>query len=91
MISPVYTLIMMCAVGAGVYLSRKTQRTLPLAPGEKMGIGLGAFCGAMLGAKLPFVLSDCSAGRRGFRTARPFSSDWWAVILVSKWQNGRYR
>jgi len=58
MISPTYTLLMMCAVGAGVYLSRKTQRSLALAPVEKVGVGVGAFCGAMLGAKLPFVLSD---------------------------------
>ncbi len=53
-----YTLIMMLAVGAGVFLSRRTQRSLPLTTGEKVGVGLGAFCGAMLGAKLPFVLSD---------------------------------
>ena len=53
-----YTLIMMLAVGAGVFLSRRTQRGLRLTNGEKLGVGLGAFCGAMLGAKLPFVLSD---------------------------------
>jgi phosphatidylglycerol:prolipoprotein diacylglycerol transferase len=53
-----YTLIMMLAVGAGVFLSRRMQRGLRLTNGEKLGVGLGAFCGAMLGAKLPFVLSD---------------------------------
>jgi hypothetical protein len=31
---------------------------LDLAAREKLGIGLGAFCGAMIGAKLPFVLAD---------------------------------
>jgi len=53
-----YTLIMMFAVGTGVFLSRRSQQGLPLLGLEKLGIGLGAFCGAMLGAKLPFVLAD---------------------------------
>jgi len=53
-----YTFIMMFAVGTGVFLSRRTQQGLPLRGQEKLGIGLGAFCGAMLGAKLPFVLAD---------------------------------
>jgi len=58
MVGTLYSLTMMLAVGIGVVLSRRTQQSLPLSPGEKFGIGLGAFCGAMLGAKLPFVLSD---------------------------------
>ena len=29
-----------------------------LARREKFGIGMGAFCGAIIGAKLPFVFSD---------------------------------
>lgn len=53
-----YALIMAAAIAAGAFLSRRTQAGLPLARSEKLGIGLGAFCGAMLGAKLPFVLSD---------------------------------
>jgi len=53
-----YTFIMMLAVGTGVFLSRRTQQGLPLRGQEKLGIGLVAFCGAMLGAKLPFVLAD---------------------------------
>ena len=53
-----YTLIMIAAVATGVLLSRRSQRSLPLSSGEKLGICLGAFCGAMIGAKLPFVLSD---------------------------------
>jgi phosphatidylglycerol:prolipoprotein diacylglycerol transferase len=53
-----YTLIMMFAVGTGVFLSRRNQQELALSPGERLGVGLGAFCGAMLGAKLPFVLAD---------------------------------
>jgi phosphatidylglycerol:prolipoprotein diacylglycerol transferase len=58
MVDPVYPLIMAAAIVAGIVISRVTQATLPLAPGEKLFIGLGAFCGAMIGAKLPFVLSD---------------------------------
>ena len=53
-----YTLIMMLAVGTGVFLSRRTRQQLPLGGEAKLAIGLGAFCGAMLGAKLPFVLAD---------------------------------
>ena len=53
-----YAAIMLAAVGTGVLLSRRTQAKLPLSAAERISIGLGAFCGAMLGAKLPFVLSD---------------------------------
>lgn len=55
-----YTAVMLTAVGTGVVLSRRYQPALGLSPVERIGIGLGAFCGAMLGAKLPFVLSDWS-------------------------------
>src|SRR6476620_528908 len=58
MVDPVYVLIMMAAVVTGIVLARQTQIALPLTPREKFFIGLGAFCGAMIGAKLPFVLSD---------------------------------
>jgi len=37
---------------------RKTQKRLPLSSIDKLGLGVGAFCGAMIGSKLPFVLSD---------------------------------
>ena len=58
MVDPVYALIMAAAVVTGIVIARWTQVTLPLTPREKFFIGLGAFCGAMIGAKLPFVLSD---------------------------------
>lgn len=51
-----YTLIMFVAVASGAVLLRLSQRSLPLAWEEKLSIGVGAFCGAMLGAKLPFAL-----------------------------------
>ena len=56
--SATYTLIMIVAVATGVLLSLRSQRSLRLSFREKLGICLGAFCGAMIGAKLPFVLSD---------------------------------
>ncbi|HJQ82152.1 MAG TPA: diacylglyceryl transferase, partial [Lacipirellulaceae bacterium] len=58
MVDPIYALIMMSAILVGIIVARWTQARLPLAPREKFFIGLGAFCGAMIGAKLPFVLSD---------------------------------
>jgi phosphatidylglycerol---prolipoprotein diacylglyceryl transferase len=58
MVDPIYVLIMAAAVLTGIVLARWTQSALPLAPREKFFIGLGAFCGAMIGAKLPFVLAD---------------------------------
>src|SRR5437868_6402128 len=53
-----YTLVMLTAVGVMSVLLRRWQAKLPLVWWQKLGIGLGGFCGAMLGAKLPFVLSD---------------------------------
>lgn len=53
-----YTTIMIAAVVTGVVLGRHRQRSMSLGTAERLGIGIGGFCGAMLGAKLPFVLSD---------------------------------
>jgi phosphatidylglycerol:prolipoprotein diacylglycerol transferase len=59
-VNPTYTLIMIAAVATGLLLSQWAQQSLRLSRGEKLGICLGAFCGAMIGAKLPFVFSDLS-------------------------------
>jgi phosphatidylglycerol---prolipoprotein diacylglyceryl transferase len=56
--NPAYTLLMIAAVATGAWLSRRTQSQLALSPGQRWGVGLGAFCGAMIGAKLPFVLAN---------------------------------
>ncbi len=53
-----YQLIMAAALTTGYLISRQSQKTLSLAPGERIGILLGALCGAMIGAKLPFLFSD---------------------------------
>lgn len=52
---------MIAAVATGAWLSRGSQATLPIARQQRLAIGLGAFCGAMIGAKLPFVLADWQA------------------------------
>lgn len=53
-----YPLIMLASVAVAIVLSRRTQSALGLSRRECLGIGLGAFCGAMIAAKLPFVLAD---------------------------------
>jgi phosphatidylglycerol---prolipoprotein diacylglyceryl transferase len=54
----VYPTLMGAAIATGVIVSRRTQKPLGLSPRERLGIGLAAFCGGMLGAKLPFVLMN---------------------------------
>lgn len=53
-----YAAIMASAIATGFGLSRLTQRQLPMPAAQRFGIGLGAFVGAMLGAKFPFLFSD---------------------------------
>lgn len=55
-----YPFVMLAALLACAILLRRSQARLPLRGFEKLGIGLGAFCGAMIAAKLPFVFSDVS-------------------------------
>lgn len=60
-----YPLLMGAALLACTLLLRRSQEKLTLSRWEKLAIGLGAFCGAMLGAKLPFVLADWEGLRSG--------------------------
>lgn len=53
-----YPAIMLSAIVAAWLLSRRRQQALPLDRGQRLGLALGAFCGAMIAAKLPFVLAD---------------------------------
>jgi phosphatidylglycerol:prolipoprotein diacylglycerol transferase len=53
-----YSALMLLTLLTGAGLARGRQRSLGLTPAKRLGIGLGAFCGAMIGAKLPFVLAD---------------------------------
>ena len=57
---------MLASVAVAVALSRRGQKALGLSQRERLGVALGAFCGAMIGAKLPFLLADwegLSSGR----------------------------
>lgn len=53
-----YPALIALAVLTSSWLLRRGQRSLPMSRGEKLAVALGAFTGAMLGAKLPFVLGD---------------------------------
>jgi phosphatidylglycerol---prolipoprotein diacylglyceryl transferase len=64
---------MLAAVTVAVVLSRRTQSALGLSRRERLGIGLGAFCGAMIAAKLPFALADwegLQSGRAWFENGK---------------------
>lgn len=51
-------LIMLAALAVGGWLLRRSQHSLAIDPTQRIAIGLAAFCGAMLGAKAPFLLGD---------------------------------
>src|SRR4051794_9009183 len=53
-----YSAIMLVAIATAVLLKRRGDRSLPLSAAQRWGLALGAFCGAMVGSKLPFVLAD---------------------------------
>jgi phosphatidylglycerol---prolipoprotein diacylglyceryl transferase len=53
-----YPALMLLAIAVGAAISRVTQQKLPLSGMERLVIGLGAFCGAFIGARLPFVVSN---------------------------------
>lgn len=55
-----YAGLMLLALTTCGFLLRRSQASLPLMAWQKLGIGIGAFCGAMIGAKLPFLFSDLS-------------------------------
>jgi len=55
-----YATVMLAALLVMSILLSRWQARLPLAWWQKLAIGVGGFCGAMIGAKLPFVLADWS-------------------------------
>lgn len=57
---PLYPAIMLVALLTGAIALRRAQRKLGLPPEHRIAIGIAAFTGAMLGAKLPFLLFDWS-------------------------------
>ncbi|HCS53353.1 prolipoprotein diacylglyceryl transferase family protein [Rubinisphaera sp.] len=52
-----YPVIMLAAIVCTSLLLRRSQSQLPLTRQQKFAVGLGAFCGAMIGAKLPFAIA----------------------------------
>ena len=60
-----YSSIMLLAMVACSWLLRRFQTKLDLLWWHKLGIGMAAFVGAMIGAKLPFALSDWEGLRAG--------------------------
>jgi phosphatidylglycerol---prolipoprotein diacylglyceryl transferase len=63
-----FPFIMMLSVGTGAWLSRKYKADLPLDSFGKLWIGMAAFSGAILTAKLPFLIP----GLPGFAAADGF-------------------
>ncbi|WP_165224668.1 prolipoprotein diacylglyceryl transferase [Aquisphaera insulae] len=60
-----YAAIMLAAILTAILLRRGPGRLLPLPLGQRLGIALGAFCGMMIGAKLPFALADWEGLKSG--------------------------
>ncbi len=58
MIPSVYPLVMGAALALGLLVGRRTAKPLGLTGRQRLGLALGAFCGGMIGAKLPFALYD---------------------------------
>jgi phosphatidylglycerol:prolipoprotein diacylglycerol transferase len=54
----VYAAIMLAAVVIASWLFRRTRSRVEFTPRQRIAVAVGAFCGGMLGAKLPFVIAD---------------------------------
>ena len=55
-LAPLFPIVMLTAIACGAWLSRLYKSDLDLLPAQKLWIGMFAFCGAMLAAKLPFMI-----------------------------------
>lgn len=54
----IYPALMLASVATGVVVARRTQAPLGLTARQRLAVGIGAFCGGMIGAKLPFLFMD---------------------------------
>jgi phosphatidylglycerol:prolipoprotein diacylglycerol transferase len=75
-----YSLVMLVALVTCSLLLRRWQARLPLLWWEKLAIGLGAFCGAMIGAKLPFVLTQESGWWDGTAWLADGKTILWGIV-----------
>jgi phosphatidylglycerol:prolipoprotein diacylglycerol transferase len=57
----IYPWIMLASLATAFALRARTPQPSGLTAGQRGGIALGAFCGAMIGAKLPFAMADWHA------------------------------
>lgn len=60
-VNPIYITVMALALVLCAAMLRKTQAHLPILWWQKLGLSIGAFCGAMIGAKTPFLFEDWQA------------------------------
>jgi phosphatidylglycerol---prolipoprotein diacylglyceryl transferase len=60
-----YPALMAASLAVVAILSRGSQASLGLTRSQRLAIAFGAFCGAMIGAKLPFVLADWEGLKSG--------------------------
>jgi phosphatidylglycerol---prolipoprotein diacylglyceryl transferase len=58
MVPWLYPFVMAAAIVTGLLVGRRTGRPLGLTRRQRLGLALGAFCGGMIGAKLPFAIYD---------------------------------
>lgn len=58
MTAAAYPLVMLISLLVGVWLSRPRQTALKLGAESAPGDLVGAFCGGMIGSKLPFAFFD---------------------------------
>jgi phosphatidylglycerol---prolipoprotein diacylglyceryl transferase len=72
-----YSAIIILAIASAAVIMRITQRDLELSRTERAVVGMGAFCGAMIGAKLPFVFSQWST----FISGAAWFSDGKTILL----------
>ena len=89
MIDPIYTLIMLLAVVACGLMLRHSQRDLTINRGDRLLVRIAAFCGAMIGAKLPFVLLGEAVGYGGWlangKTILTGMAGGYLAVEVVKW------
>lgn len=61
-----YALAMLLALTVCSLLLRRSQKKLPLAGWQKLALGLAAFVGAFIGARMPFLLFQAATHPGGF-------------------------